>query len=132
MALTTTCCLKNLNPPTHTKNQSVSWTGTINEGSWRKRCVLGVAAAGVAMALQMAGESGAIEMDPITTQKTMKWSEERMCPQWRFNSLETIVPENLPRPFARRRWDPVRLPPTTAPQLRATPSATAPTGCFSL
>ncbi|XP_020517519.1 uncharacterized protein LOC110006442 [Amborella trichopoda] len=29
--------------------------------------------------------------------KTLRWSERRKCPQWHMNSLERIVPENLPR-----------------------------------
>ncbi|XP_062115348.1 protein CHLOROPLAST VESICULATION [Humulus lupulus] len=33
-----------------------------------------------------------------------KWSERiRLCPPWHLNSLESVVPENLPRPYARRR-----------------------------
>lgn len=34
-----------------------------------------------------------------------RWSDKRSCPPWHINSLETIVPENLPRPSARRRWE---------------------------
>ncbi|XP_057960206.1 protein CHLOROPLAST VESICULATION [Malania oleifera] len=37
----------------------------------------------------------------------LRWSDKRMCPPWRLNSLETIVPENLPRPSFRRRWQAV-------------------------
>ncbi|KAG8375494.1 hypothetical protein BUALT_Bualt10G0105700 [Buddleja alternifolia] len=35
----------------------------------------------------------------------VRWSDKRACQPWRVNSLETIVPENLPRPSARRRWE---------------------------
>lgn len=39
-------------------------------------------------------------------QKIVKWSDRiRMCPQWHLNALESIVPENLPRPSARRRLE---------------------------
>ncbi|CAN0877658.1 Protein CHLOROPLAST VESICULATION [Linum grandiflorum] len=38
-----------------------------------------------------------------------KWSDKRMCPAWELNSLETIVPEDLPRPSARRRWESVEF-----------------------
>ena len=35
-----------------------------------------------------------------------KWSDRiRMCPPWHLNSLESIVPENLPRPSPRRRLE---------------------------
>uniref|UniRef100_A0A9I9D0Z5 Uncharacterized protein n=1 Tax=Cucumis melo TaxID=3656 RepID=A0A9I9D0Z5_CUCME len=100
---------------------------------WRKRCVLGVA--GVMTALIMSGESGGVEMGNVNSfvDNSRKWSEERMCPQWRLNSLETIVPENLPRPAARRRWDPAALPHTApAPQLRTTNTASLSTRCFSM
>lgn len=46
----------------------------------------------------------------------MKWSERRTCPQWHENSLESIVPENLPRPSARRRFESVSVD-RTAPAL---------------
>ncbi|KAL5975646.1 hypothetical protein ACLOJK_019972 [Asimina triloba] len=35
--------------------------------------------------------------------KGVRWSERRSCPQWRTNALESIVPENLPRPSDTRR-----------------------------
>ena len=34
-----------------------------------------------------------------------RWSDKRSCPPWQINSLETIVPENLPRPFKLRKWE---------------------------
>ncbi|PNX88573.1 hypothetical protein L195_g044679 [Trifolium pratense] len=47
-----------------------------------------------------------------------KWSQKRMCPSWQGNNpLETIVPENLPRPAARRRYEAVRSNSKTAPPL---------------
>ncbi|XP_023547232.1 uncharacterized protein LOC111806106 [Cucurbita pepo subsp. pepo] len=132
---TTTCCLNNLNPPprllpkstTPTTNQLLPRNG--NGERWQKRCVLGVV--GVAMALQMVGESGGVEMGDVNFVDSRKWSEERMCPQWRLNSLETIVPENLPRPAARRRWEPAALP-RTAPQLRTIHPSSLSTRCFSM
>ncbi|KAL5853296.1 hypothetical protein ACOSQ3_008414 [Xanthoceras sorbifolium] len=38
-----------------------------------------------------------------------------MCPPWQLNSLETIVPENLPRPSARRRLESIHYSSKTAP-----------------
>lgn len=62
--------------------------------------------------------------------KVVKWSDMRTCPPWRLNSLETIVPENLPRPSARRRWEAVGYSSKEAPPVklvvRRTPS------CFSM
>ncbi|XP_057434530.1 protein CHLOROPLAST VESICULATION-like [Lotus japonicus] len=46
-----------------------------------------------------------------------KWSQKRACPPWRGNALETIVPENLPRPAARRRYEAVRSTAKVAPPL---------------
>ncbi|XP_038884319.1 uncharacterized protein LOC120075190 [Benincasa hispida] len=137
MSMATTCCLNNLNPPpqlpqnstTSVNNQLVPWNG--NGEWWQKRRVLVVA--GVATALIMAGESGGVEMGNVNIVDSRKWSEERMCPQWRLNSLETVVPENLPRPTGRRRWDPAALPHTApAPQLRTTHTTSLSTRCFSL
>ncbi|KAM7258291.1 hypothetical protein ACFE04_014032 [Oxalis oulophora] len=42
-----------------------------------------------------------------STGKVLRWSDKRVCPPWIFNSLENIVPENLPRPSARRRLETV-------------------------
>ncbi|KAL4033926.1 hypothetical protein IC575_007044 [Cucumis melo] len=140
MAMATTCCVNNLNPPPRLYQNSTASTNNpllpLNGSGdqwWRKRCVLGVA--GVMTALIMSGESGGVEMGNVNSfvDNSRKWSEERMCPQWRLNSLETIVPENLPRPAARRRWDPAALPHTApAPQLRTTNTASLSTRCFSM
>lgn len=62
-----------------------------------------------------------------------KWSEKRACPSWRDNSFETVVPENLPRPVTRRRYQTVRLRSSnskTAPSLTL-PVQTNP-DCFSM
>ena len=62
-----------------------------------------------------------------------RWSDRRECPAWRANSLENIVPENLPRPSARRRFNNI-----SAPDRALAPEAVAPflaphsgLGCFS-
>jgi len=63
-----------------------------------------------------------------------RWSDRRECPAWRANSLENIVPENLPRPSARRRFNNI-----SATDRALAPEAVAPflaphsgLGCFSL
>ncbi|CAL4901694.1 unnamed protein product [Urochloa decumbens] len=65
-----------------------------------------------------------------------RWSDRRECPPWSANSLENIVPENLPRPSARRSFNSIQAP-ERAPALA--PEAVAPflalhsgLGCFSL
>lgn len=63
-------------------------------------------------------EAVAVAQEIIMTKPLLaKWSEKRACPSWRGNSLETIVPENLPRPAARRRYQVVRSTNKDAPPL---------------
>lgn len=43
---------------------------------------------------------------PPMERKGVRWSDKiRKCPPWRANSLENVMPENLPRPSDRRRTD---------------------------
>lgn len=63
-------------------------------------------------------------------QEVPKWSDKRTCPAWRMNSLETIVPENLPRPSARRRWEAVGFS-KIAPTVKVAVKSSS-TGCFSM
>jgi hypothetical protein len=69
----------------------------------------------------------------FVVESNTKWSNKRTCPAWRLNSLETIVPENLPRPSARRRWESVgyskNAPAVLEVALRTSTNATS---CFSL
>ncbi|XP_024032489.1 uncharacterized protein LOC21383677 isoform X2 [Morus notabilis] len=62
--------------------------------------------------------------------RVAKWSDRRMCPPWHTNSLESIVPENLPRPSARRRWESVGHA-THAPPLKVDGVRTS-GDCFSM
>ncbi|BAS95468.1 Os05g0575000, partial [Oryza sativa Japonica Group] len=71
-----------------------------------------------------------------------RWSDRRQCPPWRANSLENIVPENLPRPSARRRFNSITAAAaaeSAPPPASASPDAVLPflaprsgMGCFSL
>jgi hypothetical protein len=63
-----------------------------------------------------------------------KWSQKRMCPSWQGNNpLETIVPENLPRPAARRRYEAVTSTSKTAPPLSMSIKLNSNRdGCFSM
>ena len=61
-----------------------------------------------------------------------KWSDTiRRCPAWRVNSLESIVPENLPRPSFRRRTEAARYA-ATAGQAPALKFSATSGGCFSM
>ncbi|KAK2661081.1 hypothetical protein Ddye_007614 [Dipteronia dyeriana] len=69
----------------------------------------------VVIGLQMGSFEEAMARDinntmPLTTvskadHQVPRWSDKRICQPWNLNSLETIVPENLPRPSARRRLE---------------------------
>ncbi|XP_030467240.1 protein CHLOROPLAST VESICULATION [Syzygium oleosum] len=61
-----------------------------------------------------------------------RWSEKRSCPPWQLNSLETIVPENLPRPYGHRKSESVGLSDhQDAPALKARAAKSNPR-CFSM
>ncbi|XP_010230998.1 uncharacterized protein LOC100843339 [Brachypodium distachyon] len=106
-------------------------------------CVVAVAAGGAGEAAAMARgaphEHEAAAAVRVQAGAAARWSERRQCPPWRANSLENVVPENLPRPSARRRYNGVgeRDP---APAPAASPEAVLPflalrsggMGCFSL
>ncbi|TQD76115.1 hypothetical protein C1H46_038337 [Malus baccata] len=59
-----------------------------------------------------------LERETSSDQRVAKWSDKRMCPQWSPNSLETIVPENLPRPSAQMRWETVGFSNKDAPAVQ--------------
>lgn len=69
-------------------------------------------------------------MGAARTKAPARWSERRQCPPWRANSLENVVPENLPRPSARRRFNSVKRAPRKAPALG--PQAVAPSPFLAL
>ncbi|KAI4379766.1 hypothetical protein MLD38_006020 [Melastoma candidum] len=65
-----------------------------------------------------------------------RWSDSiQGCPPWRLNSLQVVVPENLPRPSFHRRWESVENPGPGAPS--SSTAVTKPVvggkpGCFSM
>ncbi|KAJ4828261.1 hypothetical protein Tsubulata_012070 [Turnera subulata] len=123
-----TCCLNLSSPPppsasTTKTHNPISWIG--NE-KWRKQCVVGMACmiVGVQAGDLVGGQSLAIAQDvqSIVESKEKvgsRWSDKRMCPSWNQNSLETIVPENLPRPSAHRRWEQVGLSKNAPPAVKS-------------
>ncbi|XP_031503749.1 protein CHLOROPLAST VESICULATION [Nymphaea colorata] len=60
--------------------------------------------------------------------RSVRWSDARRCPQWSPNSLETVVPENLPRPWNRRNYE-VGIIEQSAPSLGGSMRGGS---CFSL
>ncbi|CAJ1973753.1 unnamed protein product [Sphenostylis stenocarpa] len=104
-----------------------------NQASWKRQCVvMGVASyvVGLEMCDSMAVAQQMLQTTTLpiadhvsnVSNAGAKWSQERTCPRWQDNSLETIVPENLPRPSARRRYEAVRSSSKTAPPLSAAPT----------
>ncbi|KAG8086490.1 hypothetical protein GUJ93_ZPchr0010g8389 [Zizania palustris] len=110
----------------------------------RRACVAAAAACAV---LATAGPGGDVVGASTVTDATYaaarapapaRWSDRRQCPPWRANSLENIVPENLPRPSARQRLNRITAV-ESAPPPASSPNATVPflalrsgMGCFSL
>ncbi|KAJ1264201.1 hypothetical protein BS78_09G245000 [Paspalum vaginatum] len=114
-----------------------------SSGGLRRACVAAAAAcvvigaAGGVVAAASTPPHGAVAVDAAAP----RWSDRRECPPWRANSLENIVPENLPRPSARRRFNSIEAPkPKRGPAALGRPQAVAPflalppgmDDCFSL
>ncbi|KAF8389033.1 hypothetical protein HHK36_025718 [Tetracentron sinense] len=143
----TSCCL-NFSPSTPTtkkKNPSLSLAPSLipwerKEGSWKRRCFLGMACT-LIIGLEMgplrrecgafAADLGFVNEVEEEERKVERWSDKRRCLPWRVNSLEIIVPENLPRPrpFSHRKSVAVSDSPI-APVVQIT--AATNTSCFSL
>jgi hypothetical protein len=108
-------------------------------------CVVAVGATGAvdgaAMATSWGSDGAPHEAALVRAQAPARWSDRRQCPPWRANSLENVVPENLPRPAPRRRPNGVAAADKApAPAPAASPDAVLPflalrsggMGCFSL
>ncbi|CAN6331911.1 unnamed protein product [Urochloa humidicola] len=145
------CCLGPPAPP----KEAAARTAT-GSSSLRRACVAAAACAVMGMADGGAGahmvlslvRDGAVASraddvaDAVGAPRAKarappRWSDRRQCPAWRANSLENVVPENLPRAPARRRFNSVAISAAAlAPaQDLVLPPSVAPrpgTGCFSL
>ncbi|XP_059275137.1 protein CHLOROPLAST VESICULATION [Lycium ferocissimum] len=145
MAVSTKLCL-NLSPqPPPTSNNSipppskatqVSWQR--KEKSWKSQCVLGMACVVIGLESdslifgneEISAIAGDMQLH-VAGKSIQKWSEKRSCPPWNGNSLETIVPENLPRPVTRRRWETVDYNTTqSAPEVKLVTKNSK--GCFTM
>ncbi|THU48826.1 hypothetical protein C4D60_Mb06t03080 [Musa balbisiana] len=117
MAISVHSCLRPPPPPKLTTLHETSSSSTVAPGSerkevsWRSRCVATAACVIIGSTVGLgggdgnvlAGEVRAVEGSEVRME--MRWSDKRRCPPWHANSLENIVPENLPRPFGGRRSD---------------------------
>ncbi|XP_043699346.1 uncharacterized protein LOC122650107 isoform X3 [Telopea speciosissima] len=159
MAVLINCCL-NISPPppplllsSSSSSSSSSAPLRINRiprqrqgkeesGSWRNQVIVGVACMiiGFEMGPLVVNNydyncaiAATEELKFINNGKgDQKWSEKRMCPPWRMNSLETIVPENLPRASAHRKFEDITLS-STAPSTSSLVTVKAVrSNCFSL
>ncbi|GAA0156962.1 hypothetical protein LIER_38380 [Lithospermum erythrorhizon] len=129
MAISTNCCLK-FKPPTARSTPHKAQNLWIicrvpgeesRQGTkWPTRVasiVIGLEMANLVLALgqwnslvvarEIQSSSLAMESSKTGAVLNKKWSEKRVCPPWHLNSLENIVPENLPRPSAKRRFEAV-------------------------
>ncbi|KAM5564601.1 hypothetical protein ABKV19_018932 [Rosa sericea] len=140
------CSLNQLPPPTQSSGPSspsktnqvlLAWNKS-DGGSWSSRCVLGMTC--VMVGLEMGGLVSGQSHEAIakgmplvmeSSEKVAKWSDKRICPKWRANELETIVPENLPRPSAHRRWEIVGFNTRDAPAVKMVARRST-GGCFSM
>ncbi|XP_062024146.1 protein CHLOROPLAST VESICULATION [Rosa rugosa] len=144
MAITSfSCSLNQLPPPTQSSGPfPPSKTNQVllacDGGSWSSRCVLGMTC--VMVGLEMGGFVSCQSHEAIakgmplvmeSSEKVVKWSDKRICPKWRANELETIVPENLPRPSAHRRWEIVGFTTRDAPAVKMVARRST-GGCFSM
>ncbi|CAN1169183.1 Integrator complex subunit 7 homolog [Linum perenne] len=112
------CCLINRLPPpaTISSNQNLPSSTASPMIPWKLNRQLIAAAACLVIGLEpdwpAMAVDGSYRVAGDVSEKVVaapKWSDKRMCPAWQLNSLETIVPENLPRPSARRRWESVEF-----------------------
>lgn len=80
----------------------------------------------------VASVEAAVVKAPVKEVTPRRWSDKRMCPPWLENSLETIVPENLPRPSSHWRLELAGLGKGVAPPVGAVVTRANRSGCFSV
>ncbi|XP_051137802.1 protein CHLOROPLAST VESICULATION [Andrographis paniculata] len=146
MAFSTIYCSLNLSsppspsnptPPIPTSSQLPS--SQIWEGKWKSGCLVGLtccAIIGLEIGSFGAQESAAaatdLQSESARIVRVQRWSDRRGCQPWRANSLETIVPENLPRPSARRRWEATGFHQAAPPLPAPVPAGFGAKSCFNL
>ncbi|KAG6387943.1 hypothetical protein SASPL_153139 [Salvia splendens] len=114
-------------PPSTSPSSPISSTPQLPRSPWRNRCVLGLTCAIIGLDggdFAVVGEQErAVAVDMRSSMTAPRWSDKRACLPWRINSLETIVPENLPR----RRWEATGFSETVRAAVKSGAK-----GCFSM
>ncbi|KAL2543862.1 hypothetical protein Fot_13095 [Forsythia ovata] len=143
MAISSNCCLNPFPSTPNSSSTSVSLPSRTTqvacpkkERSWKSQCILGLTCVIIGQEMGNLEGIGAIAAEEMQLAveskiKVQRWSDRGRCQPWRQNSLETIVPENLPRPSARRRWETVEFA-ETAPVLKVTVNIFTTKSCYSL
>ncbi|KAK1698601.1 hypothetical protein QYE76_015298 [Lolium multiflorum] len=147
--MTISCCHQLRPPSPATAKEGAPAAGhlpMLRRACLAAACVVAVGATGAADGAAMAtswgtapGSGAPHEAALVRVQAPSRWSDRRQCPPWRANSLENVMPENLPRPAPRRRFNGVAAA-DKAPVPAASPDAVVPLlalrsgsmGCFSL
>uniref|UniRef100_A0A2P2IVY0 Uncharacterized protein MANES_16G117700 n=1 Tax=Rhizophora mucronata TaxID=61149 RepID=A0A2P2IVY0_RHIMU len=144
MAIATGCCLNLFPPASGSESQATHppfHRGRSRNEKWRSGCVAGIACV-IIVGFEMGNT--AISNEKLATAQVMqdlvavestkrtRWSDKRRCPPWHLNSLETIVPENLPRPTARRRWESVGQSTAAAPTVGGVRGRRSSNNCFTM
>ncbi|MCL7040027.1 hypothetical protein MKW94_021912 [Papaver nudicaule] len=131
------CCFNvssSLPPQSSSKSTTtnlVPWQSK-QTGSWSRQCMVGMMACAIIngsdimmpLISNSADTGGAgdhhqtasllVQSEQQREVTTTRWSDKiRACPPWHINSIETIVPENLPRPSAHRKSESVSRGTTT-------------------
>ncbi|KAJ6802538.1 uncharacterized protein M6B38_192070 [Iris pallida] len=158
MAISINSCFKPSPPPSIASSPrpiSLRSSPAKEVTSWPSRCAAAAAACVVVgsavgfSSITGGGQGGVIIMAssdpkgmappatvPVPVAVSVKWSDKiRKCPPWRVNSLENVMPENLPRLSDRGRSDGFASYRTDAPALNG-PTASSSLGynsrCYSL
>ncbi|GMG99028.1 hypothetical protein Nepgr_000868 [Nepenthes gracilis] len=154
MSISASCCFNLLPPPLDPNTATASITASTmsarttttllpresDQKSWGIKCVLFISC--TILGLEMGNDimnseryaATAVKEPPSaaveTSKKAGRWSDKRGCPPWNFKSYETIVPENLPRPSAHRKWEAVGYSQLAPSVLRI--SIKTKSNCFSM
>ncbi|XP_020099065.1 uncharacterized protein LOC109717616 [Ananas comosus] len=155
MAVSINSCLKPISPaPPNPSPQTLTapiqlWPMNKDvAATWRRRCVSAAACViisstssgimngidGAAAAVTaFAGDHVTAHVEAVAGPpgKEVRWSDVRKCPPWHENSLENIMPENLPRPSDRRRYNSV-VAGRTAPGVAGYSVVRYNTSCYSM
>ncbi|GAB2215512.1 hypothetical protein Drorol1_Dr00019899 [Drosera rotundifolia] len=94
------------------KTTSLPINDRVRSSSWKSRCVMVMACTVIGFEISSEGYATTMAeeavMMPLDSRKEgARWSSRSSCPAWNVKGYEIVVPENLPRPAAKRRWEAV-------------------------